>query len=63
MAKVVNLRTARKQAFRDAARREAAASSARSGEGKASRTGRMAETAREATRLDGHRRERPDGDG
>ncbi len=63
MSKVISLRTRRKQAGREAARREAVSSSARTGEGKAVRRARDEETASETAKLDGHRRERPDEEG
>jgi hypothetical protein len=55
--KIVNLRTARKQAARAEARREAAANAARHGEDKAAR--RLTEVRAEKAKrdLDGHRRD------
>jgi hypothetical protein len=57
MAKVVNLRTRRKQKARGAAREAAAEKGARSGEGKAAQRLREAEAALAERRLDGHRRD------
>lgn len=60
MSKVVNLRQARKRAGRAAKRQAADASAARHGVPKAERRLAEAESAREAARLDGHKRERED---
>lgn len=57
MAKVVNLRVARKQRKRDEARRDASEASIRSGESKAERQRREAEAELTARRHEGHRRE------
>ncbi len=55
MSEVVNLRTARKQAAREADRAKAAGKAARHGEGKAARARREAEAEKAAAHLDGHR--------
>jgi hypothetical protein len=55
VVKFINLRTARKQRARDAARRNAAERTARQGEGAAETQRRRAEAALEERRLDGHR--------
>lgn len=58
MGEVVNLRTVRKRKAREDAARQADASRARHGIGKAERTSVEAARQAEARRLDGHRRER-----
>jgi hypothetical protein len=60
MAKVVNLRTARKQRARDAERCRTAAATARSGEAAAEAERARAEAELERRRLDGHRRDEPE---
>lgn len=61
--KVVNLRTRRKQAARDAGRQAATESAARHGEGKSARALHTARTDKAARDLDGHRRQPgPDGE-
>jgi len=57
MAKVVNLRQARKAAVRDKARAEADANAVRHGLSKAAKTGLAAQAEKLARALDGHRRE------
>lgn len=57
MAKVVNLRQARKTASRDKARAEADANAVRHGLDKATRAGLAAQAAKLARALDGHKRE------
>jgi hypothetical protein len=59
MAEIVNLRTRRKQAARDAARAEAAATAATSGRSRAERDLAAARAEQAARRLDGHRRVPP----
>jgi len=55
--KVINLRHAKKQKARSAARAEADANAARHGEAKPVRSLREAQAELEARRLEGHRRE------
>lgn len=62
MSEVVNLRSARKQAQRAAAQREADQNAARHGRSKAERLLEEAEKTRAARRLDGHRLASPDED-
>ena len=57
MAKVVNLRQARKAAARAAARAEADANAVRHGQTKAAKAGLAAQAETLARALDGHRRE------
>jgi phage protein D len=57
MAKVVNLRTVRKQAARAAARAEAEANAAKHGRTKAERALQKAEAEKAARDLDAHRRD------
>lgn len=57
MSEIVNLRQARKQARRDAERREAEANAARHGLTKGERRRQEAERARGIAHLDQHRRE------
>lgn len=61
MSEVINLRTRRKQAARDAARAEASARAARHGESRASRSLHDAQQAKAARDLDAHRREETGG--
>ena len=57
MAEIVNLRTRRKQAARDAARQAGTEAAARHGLTRAERTRQQAEAEAAARHLDGHRRE------
>jgi hypothetical protein len=57
MGKVVNLRTARKQAAREADRAAAGINAARHGLTKAERARQKTEAEKAARNLDGHRRE------
>ena len=57
MAKIVNLRQARKAAARDKAGAEADANAARHGLSKATKAGLAAQAEKLARALDGHRRE------
>lgn len=62
MAKVINLRTIRKQRARDDARAEGAVNAMRHGQSKAERTLLEQEQAMSARKLDGHRRNVDTGD-
>ncbi|MGL4311079.1 MAG: DUF4169 family protein [Paracoccaceae bacterium] len=62
MAKVINLRTIRKQRARDDARAEGTAKAMRHGQSKAERTLLEQERAMSARKLDGHRRDPDTGD-
>lgn len=62
MAKVINLRTIRKQRARDEARAEGSANAARHGQGKVEKSLLQAEAALTARKLDGHKREPEKGD-
>lgn len=57
MAEIINLRSARKQAARDAARREASGNAARHGRTPAEKAREADELARARARLDGHKRD------
>ena len=57
MSKIVNLRTARKQAARDRKRNEGDANAARHGRSKAERSLTDAQQAKDRTDLDRHKRE------
>lgn len=59
MAEVVNLRTRRKQAARDAGRQVGAENAARHGLTRAERARQLAEAEAAARRLDGHRIDGP----
>lgn len=59
MAEVVNLRTAKKQAARKAARAKGDANAAKFGQSKAERDLQAARTKQDHARLDGHKREEP----
>jgi hypothetical protein len=61
MAKVVNLRTARKQRARDEDRRKGDRAAARTGGTAAEAERTRAEAALERRRLDAHRRDEPEG--
>ena len=61
MGDVVNLRMARKRSARAEKERVAAENRALHGRGKTDRKLDQAERQREATRLDGHRRDGPEG--
>jgi hypothetical protein len=63
MAEIVNLRTRRKQAARDAARQSGAESAARHGRTAAERARQQAEAEKAARDLDGHLRDGLAGDG
>lgn len=56
MAEIINLRTARKQAARKAARQQGTENAAKSGLTKAERTLQQAKADQAARHLDGHRR-------
>lgn len=58
MAKIINLRTARKQASRDLQRRLADANAAKHGRSKQQRAREAAETAKARAHLDAHERDR-----
>ena len=58
MGEVVNLRTAKKQAARKAARAKGDANAARFGQSRAERDLQTAREEQDRARLDGHRRER-----
>jgi Domain of unknown function (DUF4169) len=60
MGKVVNLRTARKQQARAAARAEAAEGAAKSGESKPAKRKRQAEAELALRRFEGHRCDDPE---
>lgn len=57
MTRIINLRTRRKQAARDAGRQAGAENAARHGEGKADKGLRQTLADKAARDLDGHRRE------
>ncbi|MEL6584791.1 MAG: DUF4169 family protein [Pseudomonadota bacterium] len=57
MAKIINLRSARKRAKREASKAEADVNAAQHGQTKAERTQRAQEKARAKTALDNHLRE------
>lgn len=61
MGEVVNLRMVRKRSARVEKERAASENRALHGRGKAQRKADEAERKREATRLDGHRRDGPEG--
>jgi hypothetical protein len=60
MAKIVNLRTHRKQSARDTARRDADANAARHGRTKAERARDQHDQDRLKAHLDAHQRDRPE---
>lgn len=62
MAEIVNLRTARKRKARAAAEQKADENRSLHGRSKAEKHVETARRTREAATLDGHRREKPDGD-
>ncbi len=61
--KVINLRAARKSAARDAARAAGDANAAKFGRSKAQKRVEEADADRAARHLDGHRRDKDQGDG
>lgn len=63
MADIVNLRAARKRRDRAEKERQAEENRVRHGQSKAGKLAARAEREREASLLDGHRRERADEDG
>lgn len=63
MADIVNLRAARKRRDRAEKERKAEENRARHGQGRAGKLADKARREREASLLDGHRRERADQDG